>query len=180
MNTKHSILLTAGLLLLAGAALAPSAGAHGGAEHLTVTAHDDGGDYWFTVEGYDGQNPALILSPDTTYEVTLIGADDTAASHNLVFGWEDTQGNDRYVNAGENTTFQVTTPAEGDYPFTGGEGYWCTPHKSAGMAGAVFASEEQKNNGGDNGENGAPGFGAVAAIGAVGAALVALSLTRRD
>lgn len=86
-------------------------------------AHDEGGRFWWTVEGVKGTNPVVPIPPNT--EITIRVRNAGSTTHNIqVQGGQPSE----YVNApGDEIVYKFTSPASGDVE------YWCVPHKSAGM-----------------------------------------------
>lgn len=96
-----------------------------GPTSLTLEAHQDGGEYYFTLEGETAKNPVLELPANTDVTITLVGV---SGVHNIQvqgFGPSD------YVSPGETTTYVFTTPASGTLR------YWCVPHEALGMQGTI-------------------------------------------
>ena len=63
--------LAALLVATAIATLAAPSAASQDATTLNITAHDDGGEYYFMVEGMDGKNPKITLTPGQSYTVNF-------------------------------------------------------------------------------------------------------------
>lgn len=142
--------------------LAPFASAQEeGRTELTLLAHADRQFYW-TLEGSDERNPALVVPPGARVTVTVRNVDDDV--HNLVVEGFPRSG---YVNdAGDEVVYEFTAPESGTL------GYWCEPHRAAGMRGVVRVAGTP-----DEPTREQPAPGAWPALAAAGAA--ALLLRRR-
>lgn len=117
---------------LVGLVPAPGAAAAPGSS-LVVTAHDDGGTFWFTVEGQSGRNPPIQLEPGQRVDIVL--KNEGTVGHNLLLpqlGLEIPC----CVSPGERTSTTWTVPAEEDLP-DGELTYVCEPHRHLGMGGQL-------------------------------------------
>lgn len=118
-----------------------------------LETHAKDGQFYFTFEGEDGRNPALVVSASTLITVTIVNMEDVP--HN--FCYESDQQCSEYVEqAGDEATYTFTSPASGTAD------YWCLPHKAAGMRGIVRVAGTE-----GPGENGTPGFAAAVAVAAI-------------
>lgn len=117
-----------------GGAPAPAAQATPAPTAITVIAHADGSDYYWTVEGVAGKNPTLVVAPDADITVTVKNSGDQ--THNFGVGVTDKASD--YVNtAADVVTFTFHSGAEGQ-----SSEYFCVPHKGLGMKGVLkFAKE---------------------------------------
>ncbi len=160
-----AILLLAAIL----ASALPTASAQETVE-VDIETHSDGSDFWFECSGApavcgDGRNPTLTLEAGRTYAFHVTNPSNTAHDFNLGGAIGETTA---LLDPGAEATLTVTVPAGA----SGDAEYWCNPHRSSGMKGAlVFASADDGGN-----DNGSPGPGA---LGLAGALLGALALARR-
>lgn len=166
------------------AALAPAlATAEEGAVTLNVTVEGDA--YAFTIEGFDGENPALELAAGSTVTATFTNNGESA--HNLVFGAPISKGTEM-LEPGASETITFTVPASA----SGSTTYYCEPHQFQGMEGQVALkaaenppptpdptspSDPPQEAVDDEGANGIPAPHAPLAALAAGA--VAIALARR-
>lgn len=135
--------------------LIPSGLAHGGdAKELVVEAHDDDG-FYFTVEGYAGRNPTIVLEPNAEYHVTFHNRGEVP--HNLRVHEAASHGT-ALIDGGNSTQFEFIVPTSGL------SAYWCDPHRDLGMEGRVVASEDALEE--------SPGVGLIALLGVIAAATV--------
>lgn len=145
------------LLLCAALIAMPLAGAHGGAEEtsLYIEAYDDEG-FYFTIEGYEGRNPTIVLQPGVTYNITLVNRGTTP--HN--FRVHEAQGfGTPLVDPGERAVLEFTVPTSGF------DAYWCDPHRSLGMEGAAVPSADALSED-------TPGLGVLGVLAAMGAVMM--------
>lgn len=147
---------------------------------FTVTGHDEGGEFWFEVEGNEERNPEIVLAAGEEYTVTFENVGQQV--HNLHFGGGIDEATE-LLQAGQSATLTFTAPDEiGEDAF-----YWCDPHRGLGMEGPLSVTAAapggNETNGnetdGEEAGNGTPGFGAVAALAAVAAVGLALASRRR-
>lgn len=124
-----ALALCLSLLVAAPASGHGEAEAH--AEFVEVFAHDNDG-FYFTVTGYDGRNPTILLAPGSV--VTILFTNLGNASHNFRLSAVDTYGTE-LIAPGNSTSLPLRVPDEGF------ASYWCDPHKGSGMTGAVVSSE---------------------------------------
>lgn len=111
------------------------ASAHGGADEtaLFVEAFDDDG-FYFVVEGYEGPNPTIVLTPGETYSINFWNRG--SMPHNFRVAPGDAFGTP-LVGPGESAQLEFTVPPEGI------TSYWCDPHMDLGMKGAAVALSEE-------------------------------------
>ncbi|HVL47695.1 MAG TPA: PGF-CTERM sorting domain-containing protein [Candidatus Thermoplasmatota archaeon] len=167
--------------LLPGAFAAEHAG-EGMGKTLRVTAHDEGTEYWFEIEGMPGRNPTMMLEPGKNY--TVMFHNNGSQMNNLKIG-APLNVSSPMVAAGKNATMNVTVPMNA----TGTGQYWSDPFRLMGMEGMVqYGAMNQTGDPNGNQTGGpdetvaptpTPGFGAVFALAAIGAALVAVRALRR-
>ncbi len=118
---------------------------------MNITAHESATDYWFEVEGMDGQNPNITLTPGASYTVHFANMGQQV--HNLHFGG-GIDAMTQILNAGQNETLNFTVPADA----SAASNYWCDPHRALGMEG-VLAFETVPGTGGNGTGNGGNGTG---------------------
>jgi len=101
---------------------------------FTIIGHDDGGTYYWTLEGDSARNPTITVQPDADITVTVKNSGSTP--HNFGVG-DDKKGSD-YVNSPSDTaTYTFHSGAEG-----ASVKYFCVPHGPSGMTGTIkFAKE---------------------------------------
>lgn len=165
MKTLGLTLVLLGFVLAAVPATAQDAGQ----TSFTLTTHTEGGGGYFTLEGQTAKNPTLVVPASTAITITMKGSDDGV--HNIQV--DGSAASDYVQSAADSVTYTFTSPASGS------KGYWCVPHKGAGMAGTVqVAGSAQPTPPATDGEaKDSPG---IATIGVLVAALgVALVVGRR-
>lgn len=150
-------------LIVLGLALAalPATAQDAGQTSFTLQTYTEGGSGYFTIEGQTARNPTLVVPAGETITITLKGTD--AGVHNVQVEGADAS---EYVQAAtDEIIYTFTAPASGSV------GYWCVPHKGAGMAGTVqVAGSEATPEDAGNGSPGLPLAGLAAAL--VGVALL--------
>jgi plastocyanin len=107
---------------------------------LHVTAHDDGGQFWFEVDGHPGRNPDLHLQPGTTVVVAF--ENQGTVAHNFCFDAPVSRCNVPYpdgIPVGGSDTSSFDIPAG-----TASLGYYCLPHEGLGMKGVAFGDSATK------------------------------------
>jgi plastocyanin len=108
---------------------------------ITLTAHQEGGVYYFQIEGDSARNPTLTVAPgqQVTFVVKI-----ASGVHNLNINNEAKSA----ILADGEESFQWTAPMT-----PGRIEYWCDPHRSAGMRGTIQVGEAPApGGGGDEGE----------------------------
>lgn len=159
MVSSKVILLGAVVALLA---LAPSAAAE--AKSFNVTGHVTDGQFFFTFEGIEGNNPTVPVAAGDV--VTITYKTDTNV-HNFHVGAPVDKQTTIVGPDGEAQTLTFTVP---DSAAT--IEYWCDPHKGSGMMGTFTVSgANPPANGGDDTKD-TPGFGAPLAVLAIAGALL--------
>lgn len=152
--------------------LGPAAGQDGDVEPVQVTAHNEGGEFWFECVGVvcnEGRNPPIILDPGRTYRFHVTNEGD--ARHDFHLGELDARTN--LLDPGAETNLTVTVPDDA----SGESIYWCSPHRSRGMEGLLVF--EGEGIGGGPIDNDSPGPGAPLLALALGAVLLLVDRARR-
>lgn len=105
---------------------------------LHVVAHNVGAPdsrnehpFWFTVDGMEGKDPTLNLTPGEDVTIAFTNAGDRP--HQLQLGAPIDQGTG-LVEPNGTAALSFRVPAN---VTTAATGYWCALHKPIGMAGAV-------------------------------------------
>lgn len=113
-------------------------GAHATRGELGVTAHDNGYEFWFEVEGVAGRNPEVRVEPGA--RVTVRFTNDGTSPHHFRIGPPVDDELECCVGPGGGASFTFEAPFD-----AGHVAYWCEPHRSLGMEGrlAVAAAPEE-------------------------------------
>jgi hypothetical protein len=153
MRTAPAILLAALAALLL---LAPLPSGGKGPREIRVTAHDAGGEAWFTVEGLEGRNPDIVVTAGE--EVRLVLANDGTLAHS--FRIREGAGVPCCIGPGQVAYANFTAP-----PAPIEQRYLCQPHEGRGMGGRFIVEAAE--------ERGAAGPAAAAVLALLGAAAAA-------
>jgi plastocyanin len=134
-RTRHWVTASVMLLMITGYALAPTVTAQEDAESevtLNVITDDDleAQEYWFEIEGLDGRNPDLELTPGVTYTVNMENVGDEP--HNLRFP-EPIDVATEIIGPGESDSITFTVPEDAE----GEDEYWCDVHLVLGHVGTL-------------------------------------------
>ena len=125
----RALLPALALALLASTLPAGAAGPH----EIRVTAHDDGGEAWFTVEGLEGRNPDIVVAAGEEVHLVLTNAGTLAHSFRIQEG----AGVPCCVAPGKVGYANFTAP-----PAPIEKRYFCQPHEGRGMAGRLIVRVE--------------------------------------
>lgn len=110
------------------------------AVELVIRGHQEGSDFYWTVEGYEGKNPTITVPA---------GAQVTARVSS-VSGFHNIQ-----VTGNPASPFFDESSGEIVYTFTAPESgslqYWCVPHKGSGMQGTLRIQGAGGDAGGEEG-----------------------------
>jgi len=96
---------------------------------FTVVGHDDGGVYYWTLEGQTQRNPTITVQPDSDITVTVKNSGSTP--HNFGVG-DDKKGSDYVSSPADVATYTFHSGPEGQ-----SVKYFCVPHGGLGMNGVI-------------------------------------------
>lgn len=118
------------------------------AQTLRITAHDDGSNYFFTVQGLERENPTIRLRPGSSVTVEFHNAGPNQ-THNVHFGGGIDEAT-AVLPPGENETLRFTVPQDAPADAE----YWCDPHRELGMVGDLRVEAAPGSNGTGGTDNG--------------------------
>lgn len=93
---------------------------------LEMEAVQDASGFYFRLKGQTAKNPAINVEPGQKVTITVTSV---AGVHNLNINGETKTA---FIADGESATLEWTAPADAKRLE-----YWCDPHKSSGMKGAI-------------------------------------------